>query len=360
VRVRRLELVDFRNFRTATIEPSPDLTVIVGANGQGKTNLVEAVAYLATRESFRGAPAAALVRQGTEAAFVRGEIEADDGRKVSVECELRPTGRDRVLVNKQRIHRSTDLLGVLRATVFSPDDLAIVKEGPAERRRFLDLTMVALHPRTDGLRRDLDRILRQKAMLLKQAGGRLGEDVAFTLDVWDAKLTEVGEALGAARADVVTELAPHVSQAYDELAERPSGASVTYAPTWRESGLAAALAGARREEVRRQVCLVGPHRDDVDLALNGLPARTHASQGEQRSLALALRLAAHRLVAMRSRTAPVLVLDDVFSELDPHRGRALLGHLPAGQVILTTTGAPPAGTRPERVLRVTEGAVADA
>jgi DNA replication and repair protein RecF len=358
VRVRRLELVDFRNYRTAVIEPSPGLTVIVGANGQGKTNLVEALAYLAMLESFRGTPSSALVRDGCEVAVVRGDVEEDDGRPVSVECEVRPAGRDRVLVNKQRIQRSTDLLGVLRVTVFSPDDLAIVKESPSERRRFLDLTMVALQPRADGLRRDLDRILRQKAMLLKQAGGRLGEDVAFTLDVWDAKLAEVGEALGAARAQLVAELQPHVSQAYDELAERPSEARVTYAPTWREHGLVAALAAARPDEVRRQVCLVGPHRDDLELGLNGLPARTHASQGEQRSLALALRLAAHRLVAARSRTSPVLVLDDVLSELDPDRGRALLDHLPGGQVILTTTGAPPEGTQPGHVVRVADGVVA--
>jgi DNA replication and repair protein RecF len=357
VRVRRLELVDFRNYRTATVEPSPGLTVIVGANGQGKTNLVEALGYLATLESFRAMPAAALVRQGCDVAVVRGDVEEDDGRSVSVECEVRPTGRDRVLVNKQRLQRSTDLLGVLRVTVFSPDDLAIVKEGPAERRRLLDQTMVALQPRTDGLRRDLERILRQKATLLKQAGGRLGEDVAFTLDVWDAKLAEVGEALGAARAELVTELQPHVSTAYDELAERPSTATLTYAPVWRSEGLAAALAAARPDEVRRQVCLVGPHRDDLELGLNGLPARTHASQGEQRSLALALRLAAHRLVAARSRTSPVLVLDDVFSELDPARGRALLEHLPDGQVILTTSGPPPAGTSPGRLLRVVDGAV---
>ena len=355
--VRRLELTDFRNYRSATIEPSPGLTVVVGPNGQGKTNLVEALAYLATLESFRGLPTAALVRAGSDLAIIRAEVEQEDGRITSVECEVHPTGRDRVLVNKQRLQRATDLRGVLRVSIFSPDDLAIVKDGPAVRRRFADELMVALHPRCDGLRRDLDRILRQKAMLLKQARGRLSEDDAFTLDVWDTKLAEVGEALGAERQALVVELQPHVSRAYDELAARPSAATIGYAPTWLEGGLAKALGEARADEVRRQVCLVGPHRDDLELGLNDLPARTHASQGEQRSLALALRLAAHRLVATRSRTSPVLVLDDVFSELDPARSRALLGHLPAGQVVLTTTGALPEGAAPDQLLRVDAGVV---
>jgi DNA replication and repair protein RecF len=355
VRVRRLELVDFRNYESGCVELGPGLTAVLGANGQGKSNLVEGVAYLATLESFRGVPAAALVRDGCAQAIVRAEVEQSDGRVVSIECELQSTGRDRVLVNKQRLQRTGDLLGVVRTTVFSPDDLALVKDGPSIRRRFLDQTTIGLHPRLDADRRDLERILRHKATLLKQVGGRLSEEAAFTLDVWNSKLAEVGETVGRARADLVAALAPEVRRAYHDLAGGPTEVTVGYDPPWRRVGLAAALAEVRLEEVRRQVCLVGPHRDDLGLELNGLPARTHGSQGEQRTLALALRLAAHRLVTDRVGSAPVLLLDDVFSELDGERSAALLEHLPPGQVILTTAGPLPDGAHPERLLRVEHG-----
>jgi DNA replication and repair protein RecF len=355
VLVRRLELTDFRSYRTATIDLTPELTAVVGANGTGKTNLVEALAFLATLESFRGAPAAALVREGADQAVVRGAVEQEDGRTVSIECELGPTGRSRLQVNKHRLQRSADLLGVLRVTVFSPDDLALVKEAPALRRRFLDDTLVALSSRYDALRRDVERVLRHKAALLKQCGGRLGDDAAFTLDVWDAKLAEAGGRLGDARAHLVDALGPHVTAAYDDLAARRSAVVLRYAPAWRRAGLVAALAAARPDEVRRQVCLVGPHRDDLELEIGGLPARSHASQGEQRTLALALRLAAHRLTIERTGTTPVLVLDDVLSELDDARAAALLANLPSGQVLLTTAGPLPADARPGRVVTVADG-----
>jgi DNA replication and repair protein RecF len=355
VLVRRLELIDFRNYRRATVEPARGLTVVIGSNGRGKTNLVEAIAYLTSLDSFRGVPDEALIHAGSTEAVVRAEIEQDDGRVTSVECELRVGGRSRVLVNKQRVRRAADLLGVVRSTVFSPDDLAIVKDAPAVRRRFLDDTMIALQPRREVLRRELARILRQKSVLLKQAGGRPSEEQAFTLDVWDVKLAVVGDAIGDARAELVAELGPHVARAYDELAARESEASLVYAPTWRDEGMAKALAAGRGDEVRRHVCLVGPHRDELELSLNGLPARSHASQGEQRTLALALRLAAHRLVSVRTATSPILLLDDVFSELDAERGRALLDHLPSGQIVLTTTGQLPAGAEPDRIVRVADG-----
>jgi DNA replication and repair protein RecF len=357
VLVRRLELVDFRNYEVAEVELARGFTAVTGANGEGKTNLVEAVAYLATLESFRGAAPAALVRDGCERAVVRGEVEQDDGRLVAVECELGLTGRSRVQVNKQRLQRTSDLLGVLRVSVFSPDDLALVKDAPGVRRRFLDDTLVALHPRHDRLRREVERVLRQKAALLKQSGGRLGEDTAFTLDVWDARLAEAGDAIGQARGELVDALAPEVARAYDDLASRPSDVTLGYEPAWRAAGLAEALRVARADEVRRQVCLVGPHRDELQLTVGGLPARTHASQGEQRTLALALRLGAHRLIAERTRTTPVLLLDDVFSELDEQRGAALLTHLPVGQIVLTTAGPLPPGADVERILRVERGTV---
>jgi DNA replication and repair protein RecF len=356
VRLARLTLLDFRNYRDAELEPAPGLTVVTGSNGEGKTNLLEAVGYLATLGSFRGAPGEALVRAGCARAVVRAEVEAE-GRRSSIEAELAVAGRDRVLVNRQPLRRARDLLGTVRTTVFSPDDLALVKGGPGERRRLLDDTLVACAPRHDATRADLDRVLRQRATLLKQAGGRLGPEIAATLDVWDAKLVELGETLGRARQRLVDRLAPVVAEAYDRVAAVHAEVSVAYVAPWREVGLAAALAASRQDDVRRGVSTVGPHRDDLVVVLDGLPARTHASQGEQRSLALALRLATHAVVGEVTGTPPILLLDDVFSELDPDRSAALLASLPPGQALLTTASPVPAGVAPGLIVRVREGSI---
>ncbi len=355
--VRRLELVDFRNYREASFDFHPGITAVVGLNGQGKTNLAESMAYLASLDSFRGAPTEALIRVGADTAIVRATVLHPDGREVLVELELSRQGRNRVQVNKQRLNRTRDLLGVMRVTVFSPDDLFLVKGGPNERRRFLDDTLVALALKYDAMRLELDRIVKQRNVLLKQAGGKLDVDAEVTLDVWDLKLAEVGDQFGHARAVLVARLAPMVQEAYEQLADRPSAVELRYEPAWRQRGLVAALADARRDDVRRGVSTVGPHRDDVDLFIGGLPARTHASQGEQRTLALALRLAAHRMVADKVGSAPVLVLDDVLSELDPTRSSALLRHLPEGQVVLTTAGVLPDAAHPDAILRIADGAV---
>jgi DNA replication and repair protein RecF len=355
--VERLELVDFRNYASARFDLTAGTTVVTGDNGQGKTNLVEALAYVATLDSFRRAPAEALVRDGCSSAVIRASLRDDDGRDVLVECELTTAGRSRVQVNRQRLARIRDLLGVVRVTVFSPDDLTLVKGGPGERRRLLDETLVALAVKYDALRLELDRVLRQRNTLLRQAGGRLGADEAATLDVWDARLVTVGEQFGRARAALVEQALPHVVAAYERLVGRPAGIAMDYDPPWRQTGLAAALAAARADDLRRAVTTVGPHRDDVELRIGGMPARTHASQGEQRSLALAWRLGAHQLVTERTATTPVLVLDDVLSELDGHRAAALLGSLPAGQVVITTAGTVPPAASPDRVIRIANGAI---
>ncbi|HEV7888923.1 MAG TPA: DNA replication/repair protein RecF, partial [Acidimicrobiales bacterium] len=306
MRVTRLWLTDFRNYTSAELAPSPDgLTVIAGGNGQGKSNLLEAVGWLASLSSFRGAPAEALVRRGADQAVVRAEGERD-GRALLLEAEINLTRRDRVLVNRQPLRRARDLLGALRATVFAPDDLVLVKGGPAERRRYLDDLLVAVHPRNDALCSDVERVLRQRTTLLKQAGGRLTAEVAATLDVWDAKLAAAGEELVEARAELVAGLEPELGKAYDQVASTAAEVGVAYQQSW-SGPLADALAGARADDLRRGVTTVGPHRDDLTLAVGGLPARTHASQGEQRSVALALRLAGHAMVTEVTGSSPVLL-----------------------------------------------------
>ena len=355
--VRTLALTDYRNYVQADLEFAAGCTAIVGANGQGKTNIAEALSYLASLVSFRGAPPDALVRTGATEAFVRATVVHDDGREVLIEAQIVTSGRSRVQVNRQRLVRTRDLLGVLRVSVFSPDDLATVKGGPSERRGYLDDTLVALSARHDRLRSDLDRVLKQRASLLKQAGGRLSSDMALTLDVWDEKLAEVADMLGRERAALVVQLEPLVAKAYGALAGEPQPVSMSYTPTWLVDGLASALVTCRADDVRRMSTTVGPHRDDLDVMLNGSATRTHSSQGEQRTIALALRLAAHQLVTEHHNEAPVLVLDDVFSELDPGRSRALLANLPNGQVLITTASVLPEGATPDKIMRIVDGAV---
>lgn len=351
-----VQLVDFRNYAELHLELSPGVTVLVGANGQGKTNLLEAIGYLATLSSFRGATDAAMVRDDADAAIIRAEGSRDE-RRLLIEAELRRIGRNRTMVNRQRLQRSRDLLGALRISVFAPDDLDLVKGGPGGRRRYLDDLLVSLDPTVDVRRSTVERVLRQRNALLKQAKGRLGGDIASTLDVWDTKLAESGDLLGAARAELVETLVPALDDAYTALAGDRRRASVRYAPPWLDTGLAAALAAARDEDVRRGITTMGPHRDELTLTLGGDPARTHGSQGEQRSLALALRLAAHHLVTVRTGSPPILLLDDVFSELDASRRSGLLRNLPVGQTLITTAADIPAETRPDLVMQVAAGTI---
>jgi DNA replication and repair protein RecF len=358
VQIRRAWLHDFRNYVSAEIPLSPGLTAIVGRNGEGKTNLVEAIAWLATLSSFRGASTEAMIRDGQPSAVIRAEVQRE-GRELLIEAELAASGRNRVQVNRQRLQRGRDLLGALRVTVFGPDDLVIVKAGPTERRRFMDEALVACDARYDALRREVERVLRQRNALLRSAGGSLDESATVTLDVWNTKLSEAGESLARARMDLLERLRPLVAESYAALSDvdSPPAIGLAYSSEWIIHGLAAALEAARAEDVRRGVSTVGPHRDDLTLTLGGLPARSHASQGEQRTLALALRLALHRLVADAAGSTPVLLLDDVFSELDPGRGTALLKNLPHGQVVVTTAGRLPEQAQPDCVLEVSGGAV---
>jgi DNA replication and repair protein RecF len=221
----------------------------------------------------------------------------------------------------------------------------------------MDDTLVALATKYDAIRLDIDRIVKQRNTLLKQAGGRLDDEVETTLDVWDARFVDVADQFGYARATLVARIAPLVLDAYERLAGEPTPVELVYEPEWRRIGLGAALRQARPVDLRRGVSTVGPHRDELSVSIGGLPSRTHASQGEQRTLALALRLAAHELITERTGSPPVLVLDDVLSELDDSRATALLGHLPEGQVIITSASELPSTAHAERTLRVEAGRV---
>ncbi|MGI8491695.1 MAG: DNA replication/repair protein RecF [Acidimicrobiales bacterium] len=364
--LEHLWLADFRNYAAAELEPAREgLTVVTGDNGQGKTSLLEAIGYLATLRSFRGAPPEALIRVGAERAVVRatGRREA---RELLVEAELQAKGRGRVQLNRQPLRRGRDLLGALRATVFTPDDLSLVKGGPQHRREYLDEMLVSLHPRHDATQTELERVLKQRNALLRSATGvgRPDPNLEPTLDVWDAKMADAGERLVAAREGLTRALLPLVAGAYAELAvaggrggQLPgAGIGLEYQRSW-TGPLVEALTAARRDDLRRGVTTVGPQRDEVAMTIAAMPARSHGSQGEQRTLALALRLAGHHLVTDRVGTAPVLLLDDVFSELDAARASGLLAALPSGQAVLTTAGDIPAGADPALVLRVRDGRI---
>jgi DNA replication and repair protein RecF len=372
VHLEHLWLSDFRSYREAEFTPAPDgITVVAGSNGEGKTNLIEAIGYLATQRSLRGSPAEAMVREGSSTGYA--VVRADgrrDGRRVLVEAELHAEGRDRVRMGGQPLRRARDLLGAFQVTVFLPDDLVLVKGGPQARREYLDGLLVALHPRHDATISEVERVLKQRNALLKSAFGPAGgpsgrpgrappDDVVVTLDVWDAKLAAAGEDLARARAGLADALGPLVRESYRRLAvgvahRGRDSIALHYRPSW-DGTLLEALQGSRANDLRRGVTSVGPHRDDLDLTVGHLQARSYASQGEQRSLALALRLAGHQLVAGRIGTPPILLLDDVFSELDHVRSEALLGCLPEGQAVLTTAGDLPPGAEVQARFRVEDG-----
>ncbi len=364
MQIQRLWLTNFRSYPELELDLDLGLTALVADNGQGKTNLLEALGLLATLKSFRGSPVESMVAKGAESAVVRAEGLRDD-REVLIELELRK-GRTRAQVNRQRLKRTKDLLGALRVTVFAPDDLRLLKDGPGERRGYLDEVLVALSANTEATIAEFERALKQRNALLRQAGGRLDDATEPTLDVWDARLAEAGERLVARRRDLVERLRPIVQESYETLAvgsSPPTAESggvqqvvgLQYQASWGDGELAPALIDARKTDVRRGVTTVGPHRDEVVVTLNGLSSRTEASQGEQRTLALALRLAGHRLLTEVLAEPPLLLLDDVLSELDTARADALLRNLPPGQTVITSATELPETVKPDRLFRMTDG-----
>ncbi len=363
VHVSHLSLTDFRSWTTLELPLPPGSTALVGANGQGKTNLAEAIGYVATLGSHRVAADAPLVRSGCPRAVVRARIERD-GRATLVELEINPGKANRARVNKGPVPRAREVLGLLRTVLFAPEDLALVRGDPSERRRFLDDLLVASAPRYAGVRADYERVLKQRNALLKTArSGRGQQGLARrsgggdmrTLDVWDAHLARAGADLLGARLALVEALRPRVATAYRAVAVGGSGVRGETAVDYRCSlgealpdsldrevlaaALLSELARARPQEVERGVSLVGPHRDELVLGLSGLPVKGYASHGESWSVALALRLASYELLRADGGE-PVLLLDDVFAELDIGR-RDRLAELVSGaeQVLVTAAVA---------------------
>ncbi len=366
--VGRLWLTDFRCFHQVDLALAPGLTVLRGDNGQGKTTVLEAVGWVARARSFRGVADALLVRREAAQAIVRAEVTTGS-RTQLFEAEIRVAGRNRIMSNKQVVARTRDLHGLLRVTVFAPDDLALVKEGPSERRTYLDELLVMLAARYDAARSDFERVLKQRNALLR--GGVRDEDARTTLAVFDDQLVVAAAELVRGRLLLVERLAPATAAAYTALSGDTRPVTAVYEAEWSDAPLASdqtadledqlrrAIERRRRAETERGITLVGPHRDELRFEIGGLEARTQASQGEQRTFALALRLAGHQVVTEISGAAPVLLLDDVFSELDGARADALLRNLPVGQTLVTTAGALPPGIAPQRRLRVASGSISE-
>ena len=350
--VDHLQLADFRSYLQVDVPLGSGVTTFVGANGQGKTNLVEAVEYVSTLSSHRVSSEVPLVRFGAERAVVRARVQAglDDPRQLQLEVEITPGKANRAKLNRSPLRRSRELIGVLRTVVFSPEDLAIVKGDPSERRRFLDELVVARWPRFAGVRADYDRVLKQRSTLLKSLSGRSRggpppAEAASTLDVWDAHLAAAGAELLAARLRTLAELAPHVSSAYADIAPTNSDVAATYKSSLELTAdltrdelvevMTAGLLERRPDEIQRGLCLVGPHRDDVVLTMGPMPAKGYASHGESWSLALALRLGSFQLLR-DDAVEPVLVLDDVFAELDSTRRQRLAASVLSAEQVLVT------------------------
>jgi DNA replication and repair protein RecF len=358
--VSALSLTDFRSWSQLDLELTPGPTALIGSNGQGKTNVVEALLYVATLGSHRVSSDAPLVRQGAERAIVRAQLQRDD-RELLVELELNPGKANRARVNRAPVPRAREVLGLLRAVLFAPEDLELVKGDPSDRRRFLDDLLVLRTPRLAGVRADYERVLKQRTALLKTAflAKRSGGADMRTLDVWDSHLAQTGAELLSARLLLVEELLPYAQVAYREVSKGQGELGMAYKSSLGDAMpdtadrevlsavLLSELARSRPQEVDRGVSLVGPHRDELVLSLGTLPVKGYASHGESWSVALALRLASYELLRSDGGE-PVLVLDDVFAELDTGRRERLASLVEGAGQVLVTAAVP--GDVPEQLV----------
>lgn len=360
MRVTHLSLTDFRNYEHAEVPLEPGANLFVGSNGQGKTNLVEAIGYLSTLASHRVTADTAMIRQGCDAAIVRARV-AHAGRELSLELQLNRTAANRAQVNRSAI-KPRELPRYFSSVLFAPEDLALIRGEPSVRRRFMDQLLVQRTPRLSGVLADYDRALKQRNSLLKSArsAGVRGSNLT-TLDIWDERIVDLGSQIIDSRLALVDELAQPVRAAYrsvagddhhpvlvpqlsirgagtdDDDAAPLAGAPIAPVDGGTADEFRAALAAVRRRELERGITLVGPHRDDVLFELNTLPAKGYASHGESWSFALALKLASAELLrAVAAGGDPVLVLDDVFAELDRNRRRMLAGAVADYEQVLIT------------------------
>lgn len=354
--ISRLGLRDFRSWAHADVDLSPGRTVFLGPNGHGKTNLVEAAWYLCTLGSHRVATDLPLIRVGAERAVVSASV-VQDGRECAVDVEIASGRANRARLNRSPVRSVRDVVGVLQAVLFAPEDLALVRGDPTDRRRYLDDLAIFRRPGLAAVRADYDKVLRQRTALLKTAAAgrynKSGADprVLDTLEVWDSRLAAHGAEVMAARIALIQQLAPEVEKAYRQVAGGSSSVTMRYRASIElgedeeiarealHAGLLAGLAARRAAELERGICLVGPHRDDIELRLADQPAKVFASHGESWSFALALRLAAYELLRMDGG-CPVLLLDDVFAELDGARRAALASAAASAEQILVTAAVP--------------------
>ncbi|HJR91593.1 MAG TPA: DNA replication/repair protein RecF [Acidimicrobiia bacterium] len=351
-----LELNGFRSYARLTWRPDPGVNLLIGPNGAGKTNILEAVGYLGTLRSFRGVADDGLVADEADAAYLRAGIERGTAEGESlIEIEIPRRGPRRTQLDRQRLRRTSDLIEAARTVTFLPEDLDLVKRGPNRRRDVIDEAAAQLRPVAALDFAEYDRALRQRNAFLRQ-----GSPDPVTLSVWDERLSQAGGKVMARRAAAMAELADHIENAYRTISRSDVGLTIAYGSEWGASSdptlgaaeqasvLAAAVAQRHRHDIERRVTTVGPHRDDPVLMLDGHDARAHGSQGEQRTTALALRLAVHQAVTERTGVAPILLLDDVFSELDEGRAEQLALALPAAQTLITSArpeDVPVAGKR---------------
>lgn len=354
--VRELHLTDFRSWAHLDLTLQPGVTVFSGSNGHGKTNIVEALGYLAHFGSHRTNTDAALVRENTELATVSATA-VNAGRELTATIAIRPHAANKAHINRTAMNTQRDLLGIVRTTLFSPEDLALVRGEPEQRRHFLDTIMISRYPRLAGVKVEYDRVLRQRNALLKSA-----EPDEFTLDIWDSQLAGLGGQLMSARVQIVHDIAPHLQQTYQRLAPESRPAHLSYSstidaalaesnihlgssvpdvapallsPAIAEATLLQALAAKRPQELERRTTLLGPHRDDVLLMLGTQPAKGYASHGESWSFALSLRLAAF-FMQQGDGAEPIVILDDVFAELDTGRRERLVTLLDGAEQVLIT------------------------
>lgn len=377
--LEKLSLTDFRSYAQVDLSLEPGVTVLVGSNGIGKTNLMEAIGYLATLNSHRVSTDAPLLRFGAERAMIRAKLVRGEQSTV-LELEINAGRANRGRINRSNPVRARDLLGICQTVLFAPEDLALVKGDPSSRRRFLDELLVSLMPRHAATRSDYDRVLKQRNALLKSArAGKFSTGHEATLDVWDQHMARAGAELLHARLELVDRLQPHLKNAYAQLTDGSKEASAVYRSTLQDSldddgatsgpadsrpadGTAAdeaapaddlrllsveqltdryiqAFAAARRKELERGISLVGPHRDELELVLGSAPAKGYASHGETWSMCLSLRLASYYVMLDDARTGgspPILILDDVFAELDVQRRRKLAAIVSGAEQVLVT------------------------